>query len=194
MEPATQTAHYEEKLHDGEVLLFERNGIYQVRLYKGNRRYIYKSLKTRDLEKARYLANKEYFESEFKKAQGLPLQKKMFADVVDEYYRIREAQHKRGTYNQRNKSNQEQTSPHMLRQIKRVMQFWKEYGNNKDVAEIDNRWLRAYVEWRRDYYLRMPEAERPRNHKLNPADKTLEWETTFALTVLKFARNRAIWV
>ena len=37
-------AAYEEKLLDGKVLLFTRNGIFQVRLYKGKRQYIYKSL------------------------------------------------------------------------------------------------------------------------------------------------------
>jgi len=36
----------------------------------------------------------------------------------------------------------------------------------------------------------MPVEQRPKNHSLNPADKTLEWETTFALTVLKFAQER----
>ncbi len=35
-------------LMDSKVLLFSRNGIFQVRLYKGTRQYIYKSLKTRD--------------------------------------------------------------------------------------------------------------------------------------------------
>jgi len=39
---------YAERLLDGKVLLSTRNGIYQVRLYKGNRQYIYKSLKTAD--------------------------------------------------------------------------------------------------------------------------------------------------
>ena len=35
---------FEEKLLDGKVLLFSRSGIFQVRLYKGEREYIYKSL------------------------------------------------------------------------------------------------------------------------------------------------------
>ena len=44
---------FQEKLLDGQVLLFVRNGIYQVRLYKGKRHYIFKLLKTRDLDQAR---------------------------------------------------------------------------------------------------------------------------------------------
>ena len=41
-----------------------------------------------------------------------------------------------------------------------------------------------------DFYRQMPEAQRPRNYRLDPADKTLEWETTFTLTVLKWAHER----
>jgi integrase len=180
-------AEFEEKLLDGQALLFTRNGVFQVRLYKGNRQYIYKSLKTRKLDEARQLAVKAHYELEFRKDNKLPLQVKRFGDVIDEYVRLREGQHQRGTYKQKNKSNQQQTSAFMLRQIKRVSKFWREYGASKDVAEASNAWLREYVDWRRDYYVRMPESQRPRNHKLTPADKTLEWETTFALTLLKFA-------
>ena len=59
---------FEEKLLDGRALLFSRNGIFQVRLYKGKRQYIYKSLKTRDLIKARDLAVRAHHELEFSKA------------------------------------------------------------------------------------------------------------------------------
>ena len=49
---------FEEKLLDGRALLFSRNGIFQVRLYKGTRQYIYKSLKTRDLAKVGRIVDK----------------------------------------------------------------------------------------------------------------------------------------
>ena len=175
---------------EGKVLLFLRNGIFQVRLYKGNRQYIYKSLKTRDLAKARDLAMRAYYELEFRKEEQLPLQIKRFSDVLNEYERLRESQNARGTYRHSNKANQQQTSDFMLRQIKRVSKFWHEYCGKKAVDKIDNAVLRDYVDWRRDYYRRMPEHKRPKNHRLNPADKTLEWETTYALTVLKFAHER----
>lgn len=181
---------FEEKLLDGKVLLFSRNGIFQVRLYKGERQYIHKSLKTRDLNKARDLAVRAYYELEFRKEQSLPLQQKRFSDVLLEYERVRESQNARGTHRQQNKANQQQTSDAMLRQMVRVSKFWHQYCGNKPVDKIDNALLRDYVAWRRDYYVRMPVAKRPRNHSLNPADKTLEWETTFALTVLKYAQER----
>ena len=110
--------------------------------------------------------------------------------MLNEYERLRESQNARGTYVHNNKANQQQTSDYMLRQIRRVSKFWHEYCGKKPVDKIDNALLRDYVDWRRDYYHRMPAEQRPKNHSLNPADKTLEWETTFALTVLKFAQER----
>ncbi|MCV2876097.1 hypothetical protein OE810_07455 [Rhodobacteraceae bacterium XHP0102] len=181
---------YAEKLLDGKVRLTVRNGIFQVRLYKGNRSYIYKSLKTRSLNEARERAIRAYYEIEFRKEQSLPLQQKRFNEVIDEYIKLRRSQYERGTYGQGNKANQQQTSEHMLRQIIRVSKFWREYCGNRVVDSIDNALLRDYVDWRRDYYKRMPADKIPRNAKLNPADKTLEWETTFALTLLKYAQER----
>jgi len=93
-----ETAEYAERLKDGKVLLSSRNGIFQARLYAGNRRYIYKSLKTRDLDVARERAVRAYYELEFRKEQNLPTQQKRFSDVINEYVRVREAQHLRGDY------------------------------------------------------------------------------------------------
>lgn len=184
------TAEYAERLKDGKVLLSSRNGIFQVRLYAGNRRYIYKSLKTRDINEARERAYRAYYELEFRKEQNLPTQQKRFADIVAEYTRMREQQHERGTYKRGEKTNQQTTSAHMLRQIKRVSRFWLEYCGSKTVERIDDALLKGYVDWRREYYHRVPADKRPRNAKINPADKTLEWETTFALTLLKYAHER----
>ena len=117
---------FEEKLLDGRVLLFSRNGVFQVRLYAGSRRYIYKSLKTRDLNRARELAVRAHYELEFRKEEKLPLQIKRFSDVLLEYERLRESQNARGTYRHSNKANQQQTSDFMLRQIQRVSKFWQE--------------------------------------------------------------------
>jgi integrase len=50
--------------------------------------------------------------------------------------------------------------------------------------------LQDYITWRRDYYSKFPKDQLPKNVSINPADKTLEWETTLAKTVLKFAHER----
>jgi hypothetical protein len=84
---------HKEELEDGKVLLFSRNGIFQARFYKGERSYIYKSLKTRKLDEARKLATKFYYETEYKKTEGLPLQQKSFGDVMREYTAHRQLQY-----------------------------------------------------------------------------------------------------
>ena len=184
------STEFKEELEDGKVLIFCRNGIYQARFYKGDRQYIYKSLKTRKVEEARKLAVKYLYEMEFKQREGLPLQEKSFNEVIDEYIALRQSQYEKGISVKTNSSSQQQTSIFMLRQIKRVSKFWREYCGNKSVNKIDNAVLQDYIAWRKDYYHRMPEDKRPRNYKINPADKTLEWETTLAKTLLKFAYER----
>jgi integrase len=184
------STEFKEELEDGKVLIFCRNGIFQARLYKGNRQYIYKSLKTRKVEEARKLALKHLYEMEFKQREGLPLQHKSFNEVIDEYITLRQSQYQKSLDVKTNSSSQQQTSVHMLRQIKRVAKFWREYCGTKSVSNIDNAVLQDYVPWRKDYYHRMDEENRPRNYKINPADKTLEWETTLAKTLLKFAYER----
>lgn len=42
-------------LHDGLLQLFSRNGLWQARVYLGERRYLWRSLKTVDLERAKHL-------------------------------------------------------------------------------------------------------------------------------------------
>jgi len=184
------STEFKEELEDGKVLIFCRNGIYQARFYKGDRQYIYKSLKTRKVEEARKLALKYLYEMEFKQREGLPLQEKTFNEVIDEYIALRQSQYEKGLAVKTNLSSQQQTSIFMLRQIKRVSKFWREYCGNKSVNKIDNAVLQDYIAWRKDYYHKMPENKRPRNYKINPADKTLEWETTLAKTLLKFAYER----
>ncbi len=184
------STEFKEELEDGKVLVFCRNGIFQARFYKGGRQYIYKSLKTRKVEEARKLAVKYLYEMEFKQREGLPLQQKSFNNVIDEYIALRQSQYQKSLDVKTNSSSQQHTSIHMLRQIKRVAKFWREYCGTMGISNIDNVVLQDYVAWRKDYYYRMAEDERPRNHKLNPADKTLEWETTLAKTLLKFAFER----
>lgn len=181
---------HKEELEDGNVLLFSRNGIFQARFYKGNRSYIYKSLKTKKLDEARKLATKFYYETEYKKAEGLPLQQKTFAEVMNEYTAHRQLQYDQSKLGKVNASYKGQISIYMLCQIKRVSKFLIAYCGNKAVDKIDNAILIDYIAWRKNYYHQIPVDQRPRNAKLNPADKTLEWETTLIKTVLKWAHDK----
>ena len=183
---------HEEYLEGGHVFLYTRQGIFYVRVYKGDgtRKYIHRSLKTRNLEFARKAAIKFYYEIEFRKAEALPLQQVSFNDVIDQYVKLRQQQYDRSLLDKVNRSTLQQTSIHMLRQIKRVVKFWIEYCGKKAVDKIDNAVLQEYVQWRKDYYHQMPKEDVPKNARVNPADKTLEWEVTLAKTMLKFADER----
>ena len=183
-------AEHKEELENGKILLFTRNGIFQARFYKGDRSYIYKSLNTRKLDEARRFATKFYYETEYKKAEGLPLQQKTFGEVMREYIALRQMQYDQSQLSKVNDSRRGHTSIHMLRQIKRVSKFWFEYCGNKAVDKVDNAMLSDFVSWRKDYYHRMDADLVPRNAKLNPADMTLQWETTLAKTVLKWAHDK----
>lgn len=187
-----QVIEHEEYLEDGDVFLYTRNGIFYARVYKGEgtRKYIHRTLKTRNLPEARKRAMKFFYEIQFRKDEDLPLQQKTFNDVIDEYLKLRQTQYDRAQLDKVNTSRQEQTSIHMLRQIKRVVKFWREYCGKKAVDRIDNSVLKDYVAWRKDYYHRMPPEDLPKNARVNPADKTLEWEITLAKTLLKFATER----
>jgi hypothetical protein len=87
---------HKEELEDGNVLLFQRNGIYQARVYRGDRKYIYRSLKTRKLDEARKSAIKFYYEIQFKREQNLPIQQSTFNAVIDEYIALRKQDYDRG--------------------------------------------------------------------------------------------------
>lgn len=64
---------YEELLKDGKLRLYTRNGIFQARVYIGDRRYLTKSLKTRKLDEARVLADNFWHDIRVKREQSLPI-------------------------------------------------------------------------------------------------------------------------
>ena len=181
---------YKEELEDGKVLLFIRNGIYQARVYKGERQYIFRSLKTRKLDDARKLAVKFLHEIEFRKQEQLPLQQRTFGDVIKEYVQLREQQYQQSQKAAVNTTRKQGTSKHMLYQIKRVSKFWLEYCGKTAVNRIDDAKLADYIQWRKDFYHRMSPKDIPRGAKIDPTDSTLVWETTLAKTLLKYAHSR----
>ena len=78
----------------------------------------------------------------------------------------------------------------MIRQIKRVQKFWLEFAGNNPIDKINDRELRDFVDWRVAYYGKIPEAKRPKNYKLHPTDKTLQWEVTLGKSVIKWATEK----
>ena len=146
---------HRELIEDGKVLLYTRNGIFQARVYRGDRHYIARSLKTRKLEEARRLARRFFYEIEIKREEGLPLQARTFGAVMNEYIGLREREYERSKLSKINDSTQQRTSIYMLRQIKRVSKFWLEYCGTKEVDKIDVQVLKEFITWRKDYYHRI---------------------------------------
>ncbi len=88
---------------------------------------------------------------------GLPPKSKLFFTVIDEYIRYRERDHRHG-----------KTSTGMLRQIIRVSKFWREYAGDIPIEAIDDKVMREFIPWRRDYYANFKKL--PKNAKLHPTD------------------------
>jgi len=182
---------YKEQLEDGKLLLFVRNAIFQARVYIGNGKYIHRSLKTSNKGEARKKALRLLHETEYKQSAGLPIKQLTMSQLIDEYVAVRQKQYDQSLLSkQKITSSNESISVHMLRQIKRVVKFWREYCGTTALAKIDNAVLQGYIPWRKDYYHRMPKESIPRNAKPNPADKTLQWEMTLGKTMLKYAHER----
>ena len=76
----------------------------------------------------------------------------------------------------------------MVRQIRRVVKFWHEYIGDLSIEGVGNRELSGFIEWRKAYYAKFKTL--PRNAKLNPADKTFQWETTLFKSIVKWAHDQ----
>lgn len=178
--------HY---LEGGKLVIYTRSGIYQARVYKGDRRYVTKSLKTEKLAEAKKLGLRFLHEIEYKQAEGLPIKQVTMSQVLDEYLALRQQEYDR-VQAAKQQAGSKTISIYMIRQIKRVSKFWHAYCGKTAISKVDNKLMQEYVSWRKAYYHNMPADQRPRNFKLNPKDKTLEWEVILGKTVLKFAHER----
>ncbi len=163
---------------DDNSVVFKREGTYQARI-RVDGKYVYRSLKTGDLAAAIKAAEKLVYKFEFNAQHGIPNSAKTFGDVIDEYLKYREAENRQG-----------RTSDGMLRQIKRVVRFWQAYAGDKLITAIGDKELRDYVQWRRDYYTQRPNEAQKRNVKVNPTDKTLQFDLMIAKAVIKWAHEQ----
>jgi integrase len=175
------------RMHDGKLVLYRRNGIWQARLHLGGNNYLPKSLKTANTEDAKRLGEELWHDTRYELSKGLPVRKRTLNSVLDEYIRFRERDNKMGKA-AGSGSSIKYTSDEMLRQVNRVQLFWREYAGKRVIDAIDKKVLSDYVPWRKDYYHNM--AEVPKRAKLNPTDKTLQWEMMFGKMVLRYAKDR----
>jgi integrase len=172
-------------LHDGLLQLFLRNGLWQARVYLGDGRYLWRSLKTVDFARAKDLGTQLFYETQFKLKAGLPTHQRSFLTVINEYVAWRERDNAQGRA--AGNSTSKFTSDAMLRQVQRVAKFWRAYAGNRAIEVVDDKVLSGYVNWRKAYYQDMPEL--PKNARLHPADKTLQWEIMLGKAIIKFAHD-----
>src|SRR3954468_23778524 len=150
-------------LEDGKLTVFRRAGISYARLRISPAKYLWRSLKTSNEHTAVDLGRRLLFQLEQRAEQGLPPKSKLFTAVIDDYIAYRERDHRHG-----------KTSAGMLRQIKRVSKFWRAYAGHLAVEEIDDKVMREFIPWRRDYYSKIPKM--PKNAKRHPADRTIQFD------------------
>ena len=140
-------------------------------------KYIWRSFKTSNEQTAVDLGRRLLFQMEQRADQGLPPKSKLFAAVIDDYIRYRERDHRHGS-----------TSAGMLRQIIRVSKFWREYAGELAVEAIDDKVMREFIPWRRDYYANFKKL--PKNAKLHPTDKTLQWDMMLGKAIVRWAHEQ----
>src|SRR5450759_1037109 len=129
------------RLENDRICVFERNGVYQARIRTEANRYLWRSLRTGNQVQAISAVRKLFHSIEFRQQSGLPLTHRSVNRLIDEYVTLRERQQSQG-----------RTSFHMLRQIKRVVKFWREYIGDQSIESVGNKELSGYIEWRKGYY------------------------------------------
>ena len=56
------------------------------------------------------------------------------------------------------------------------------------VEAIDNKVMREFIPWRRDYYANFKKL--PKNAKLHPTDKTLQWDMMLGKAIVRWASEQ----
>jgi integrase len=166
-------------LEDGKLTIFKRSGVYYARIRLPSHKYTWRSLKTSDEAKAIGLGRRLLFQMEQRADQGLPLKSKKFSKVIADYIRYRERDHQHG-----------KTSAGMLRQIVRVSKFWREYAGHLAVEAIDDKVMREFIPWRRDYYSKFEKL--PKNAKRHPTDKTLQWDMMLGKAIIRWVHEHGL--
>ncbi len=142
------------RLENDRICVFERNGVYQARIRTQANRYIWRSLRTRNLIPAISAARKLFHSIEFRQQSGLPVGSRSVNRVIDEYVALRELHQTQG-----------RTSIHMLRQIKRVVKFWLEL--TADIRAARQPIVMAVVRLR--VLMRWPQPLKRRNARMQSA-------------------------
>jgi integrase len=167
-------------LEDGRLTVFRRSGGYYARIrLTASARYIWRSLKTSNEQTAVDLGRRLLFQLEQRVEQGLPPKSQLFSTIIDDYIAYRERDHAHG-----------KTSAGMLRQIIRVSKFWREYAGKLAIEAIDDKVMREFIPWRRDYYADFKKL--PKNAKRHPADRTIQFDMMVGKAIVRWAAEQGL--
>jgi integrase len=165
-------------LEDGRLTVFKRDGIFYARIrLSASGKYNWRSLKTTNEQTAVKAGRRLLFQLEQRADQGLPPKSKLFAAVIGDYIAYRERDHTHG-----------KTSAGMLRQIIRVSKFWREYAGHLAVEDINDKAMREFIPWRRDYYASFKKL--PKNAKRHPADRTIQFDMMIGKAIMRWAHEQ----
>lgn len=164
------------RLEDGRAVVHKRGGGYHVRICIGPNQYVTRSLRTGNRAVALKAGLRLYHQLTAKLELGLPLASRTVNAIIDEYVAYRTTLHHQG-----------HTSEGMLRQVIRVLRFWREFAGDKPITTIDNAVLREFVPWRRDYHRRRQHSHH--NAKRDPSDKEIVYNVTIMRAVLRWAHE-----
>jgi len=117
------------KIYDGKLVLYRRNNIWQARVHIGGGKYLHKSLRTRVPDHARREGEEFWHNTRYELSKGIPVQKRTLSSVLDEYMRLRECDNAIGKTAIGGSTRY--TSDEMLRQVRRVQRFWREYAGSR---------------------------------------------------------------
>src|SRR5882757_7133779 len=167
-------------LEDGRLTIFKRSGVYYARIrLSASGKYTWRSLKTSNEQTAVDLGRRLLFQIEQRVEQGLPPKSQLFAAVIDDYIGYRKRDHAHG-----------KTSAGMLRQIIRVSKFWREYAGELAVEAIDDKVMREFIPWRRDYYANFKKL--PKNAKRHSTDRTIQFDMMVGKAIVRWAAEQGL--
>lgn len=175
----TQDRH---ELRGGRVIVYlredVREGIWQCRIrLPGLKKYVRKSMGTKDLEQAKREAEDLYAETAYKLRTDIPVFTKTFNEVADELLR------KAGR-----DAEQGRLSKGRVGLIRGTLErYMRQYYGRKAIDSITAKDIAEYEDFRLDFWKNVSEDKRPANAKERPSNKTLQMEQSVLRLVFKTA-------
>jgi hypothetical protein len=156
----------------GGLQLLQRKGIWQCRatvFKQGNRRYIWRSLKTTNEHEARIKAEDWQFDVMFAEKLDRSLVPKTVNQLIDDWRKT------------------ENMTSVMRVSCSKALRYWRVYIGDQFITEVGD--LPEYVKWRRDYW-KTHQIGAYKTRKAEPADRMLVLEIRTMRRVFAFFKKK----